>query len=65
MIAELIIKLIKSKASGIYNVGTELKSVYNLACKSKKNIIPSLKPDDVPSNTSINLNKLKSWSSEN
>ena len=65
VIAELIIKLIKSKASGIYNVGTELKSVYNLACKSKKNIIPSLKPDDVPSNTSINLNKLKSWSSEN
>lgn len=65
VITKLIIKLIEGKASGIYNVGTELKSVYNLACKSKKDIIPSLKPDYIPSNTSIDLNKLSLWLSKN
>jgi dTDP-4-dehydrorhamnose reductase len=61
-IAEIIIKLIKNNTSGTFNVGTELKSIYDLAYKSKKDIIiPSLKPNNVPHNTSINLDKLNSW----
>jgi dTDP-4-dehydrorhamnose reductase len=64
-IAELIIRLIKGEASGIYNIGTKLKSIYNLACKTKKSILPSLKPNNIPSNTSMNINKLNLWLSEN
>ena len=57
-IASLIIKLIEIEAKGIYNIGTELKSIYNLATLTSTPQ-PSLKPENVPSNTSMNLNKLK------
>lgn len=56
-IASLIIKLVKQNCKGVYNVGTEVKSIYDLALKTK-NVQPSNKPDDVPSNTTMNLLKL-------
>ena len=37
-IASLIIELINNDAIGIKNVGTELKSMYDLACKTNKNV---------------------------
>jgi hypothetical protein len=40
--------MINSKISGVYNVGTEMKSVYQLALKTKKNIKPIISPDNVP-----------------
>ena len=57
-IASIIIKLIKSNSEGIYNVGTELKSIFTLSNLTAKTN-PALKPENVPSNTSMNLNKLK------
>ncbi len=57
-IASLIIKLIENNSQGIYNVGTELKSIFTLS-DSSSSTTPSLKPENVPSNTSMNLNKLK------
>jgi dTDP-4-dehydrorhamnose reductase len=57
-IALIIIKLIESNSEGIYNVGTELKSIFTLA-NLTSNPYPGLKPENVPSNTSMNLNKLK------
>jgi hypothetical protein len=42
---------------GIFNVGTELKSIYDLASRTIS-VTPVLKPDNVPSDTSMNLNKL-------
>lgn len=56
-IAFIIIQLIHSNAIGIYNVGTNLKSIFTLA-SSTRNVTPSLKPVNVPSNTSMNINKL-------
>jgi dTDP-4-dehydrorhamnose reductase len=56
-IASLIIKLIEQKCEGIYNVGTEVKSMYDLALKTKK-VYPANKPLNVPSNTTMNLAKL-------
>lgn len=56
-IASLIIQLIKINAQGILNVGTELKSIYTLA-NHTAHVIPSHKPENVPSNTSMNLDKL-------
>jgi hypothetical protein len=34
--SSLVIDMINSKISGVYNVGTEMKSVYQLALKTKK-----------------------------
>jgi nucleoside-diphosphate-sugar epimerase len=59
-IAKIIIKLIQLNSIGVINIGTELKSIYDLALKSNKDILPSNKPDATPSNTSMSLDKLKS-----
>jgi len=65
VIADLIIKLIKGNASGIYNVGTESKSMFTLASKTK-NVIPSRVNDIlVPHNTQMNINKLNKFLNEN
>lgn len=59
IISELVIKLINSKSTGVYNVGTEVKSIYELAKKTKSEVRPSNKPYQSPSDTSMNINKLK------
>ena len=61
--SSLIINLINSKATGIFNVGTEIKSVYNLALKTTE-VEPALKPEGVPSNTTMNIKKLNEWLSK-
>lgn len=57
IISSLIIRLIKLDSVGIFNVGTELKSIYDLANKTIS-ATPVLKPCNVPTDTSMNLNKL-------
>ena len=59
-IASLIVRLINSNASGIFNVGTELKSVYDLAKRTAKDVKASLAPHLTPVNTQMNLDKLNS-----
>lgn len=59
-IASLIVRLINSNASGIFNVGTELKSVYDLAKRTAKDVKASLAPHLTPINTQMNLDKLNS-----
>lgn len=60
IIANLIIKLIKKGAEGIYNVGTEKKSMYDLAIQT----VPDCKAVENdnrynrPYNITMNLNKL-------
>jgi len=39
VIADLIIKLINGNATGVYNVGTEDKTMYNLAARTKPDVI--------------------------
>jgi hypothetical protein len=59
VISSLVIKLINSNCNGVYNVGTESKSIYDLAFKTR-NVTPIFKPSEVPSDTTMNLEKLKS-----
>lgn len=59
VIASLIINLIISNNFGIFNVGTELKSMFDLANKTNKIVQPSLKPEHVPNNLTMNISKLK------
>jgi hypothetical protein len=57
-ISSLVIDMINSKISGVYNVGTEMKSVYQLALKTKK-VKPIISPDNVPKDTSMDTSKMK------
>lgn len=65
VIASLIINLINKEATGLYNIGTNKKSMLELACITNKKVISDLKPIDVPSNTSMNVNKLKNIGKKN
>ena len=57
-ISKLIVILINKGASGVYNVGTEIKSMYNLASRTKKNVGKTKAPKSAPKDITMNLNKL-------
>jgi len=57
IISETIIKLIKLNAVGLYNVGTEMKTMYELAKITKPDVKQSISPVYVPKDTTMNLNK--------
>ena len=59
VIAKLIIELVEKDASGMYNVGTDLKSIYALATQTNREVVPAFSGDGVPKNTTMNLTKLK------
>jgi dTDP-4-dehydrorhamnose reductase len=58
VIANLIISLINKKTTGLYNVGTELKTMKDLAFKTNLSILPKLIDNSTPTNISMNVNKL-------
>jgi hypothetical protein len=60
VISSIIINLINKNEKGVFNVGTEIKSIYDLALKSNKNVNGVLKPPYVPNDITMNINKLKS-----
>lgn len=64
VIASLIIKLVRKHSTGIYNVGTELKTMYDLAMSTKK-VEPCFFEGDKPHNVSMNTEKLKNKLHEN
>jgi dTDP-4-dehydrorhamnose reductase len=60
IISDLVIKLIKGNTNGIYNVGTETKTIYELAMKTKE-VKPVNSPIHIPKNITMNINKLKQF----
>lgn len=58
-ICELVIELIHSNAAGLYNVGTEHKTIYDLAKKTNESIKTSKANDYVPNDTTMNITKLQ------
>lgn len=58
IISGLVIDLINLDANGVYNVGTEIKSIYDLAKRSNPEITPINKPTHVPNDISMNVEKL-------
>lgn len=57
--ASLIKKLIDSKTTGIINVGTQVKSMFELAKQTRRDVVPTLVTSSlVPKNTLMNLDKL-------
>jgi len=58
VIASKIIKLIRKNATGLYNVGTSTKSMFQLA--SQTNVVEGIEaPEHVPHNTSMNISKME------
>jgi len=61
VISGLVIELIKNGAEGLYNVGTERKTVYELAQRTNKNVKKIVSPPHVPKNISMNISKMKNF----
>jgi dTDP-4-dehydrorhamnose reductase len=61
VISELVIELIKNGADGLYNVGTERKTIYELAQRTNKNVKKIVSPSHVPKNISMNISKMKNF----
>ena len=61
VISGLVIELIKNGAEGLYNVGTERKTVYELAQRTNKNVNKIVSPPHVPKNISMNISKMKNF----
>jgi|TARA_B100001094_G_C17912964_1_gene662134 dTDP-4-dehydrorhamnose reductase len=58
-ISTLIIDCVNKDLSGVYNVGTDVKTMFDLA--NETNVVePSFTPSHVPNNLSMDLTKLKS-----
>lgn len=58
-ISDLIIKLITGKGSGVFNVGTAAKTIYEMAFESKTT--PVSAPSYVPRDTTMKLEKLNNF----
>lgn len=58
IISDLIIKLINANANGLYNVGTETKTMYEMASRTKL-VNKTFTPEHVPKNQSMDISKLK------
>ena len=59
VISSLVIDLINLDAKGLYNVGTEEKSIYELALQTNPNVNTTLAPNHVPKNVTMDLSKMK------
>jgi dTDP-4-dehydrorhamnose reductase len=64
IIADLIIKLIRKNASGVYNVGTNLKTWYHHT-KDEFNTLIGFRGDEVPADISMNIEKMKNFLNDN
>ena len=60
-VSKIHIDLIEGDAQGIYNVGTELKTMYDLAKKTRDDVVPTNVKfhDSMPLDVSMDLEKLK------
>ena len=59
VISSLVIDLINLDAKGLYNVGTEEKTIYELAIQSNPNVTQSLSPKHIPKNVTMDITKMK------
>ncbi len=57
-ISKIIVKLIENNCNGLYNVGTEKKSMHDLAVITNQNVKKGNRPLYVPEDVTMNLTKL-------
>jgi dTDP-4-dehydrorhamnose reductase len=61
VISLLVIELIKKDEKGLYNVGTNQKTIYDLAKQTNPNVKESLAPTHIPKNVTMDLTKMKKF----
>lgn len=61
VISDLVVRLVKGAANGVYNVGTETKTIFDLASKTNSSVLASVSPEYVPKNVTMDLTKLKNF----
>ena len=61
VISGLVIELIKNGAEGLYNVGTEKKTIYELAQRTNKSVLKSIAPPHIPKNVTMNISKMENF----
>ena len=62
VITKIIINLVELKAIGLFNIGTELKTMYDLAKQTNYNVNPIIATDNkIPKNVSVNVDKLNNF----
>jgi dTDP-4-dehydrorhamnose reductase len=60
IIGSLVVEAIKKEATGVLNLGTELKSMYQLAKQTSPNVEPTIVHDKlIPTDFSMSLTKMK------
>jgi len=57
-ISKLSAELIRNRKSGVYNVGTPTKTMFDLAKRTKKDVKQILSPPEAPKNVTMSLAKL-------
>lgn len=57
VIADLMIKAIVQGLTGTYNLGTETKTMYDLALKTNESVVPASNGGDYPKNVSMDTSK--------
>lgn len=61
VISSLVIELIRKDAKGLYNVGTEEKTIYELTKQTNPNVTESFAPPHVPKNVTMDITKMKNF----
>lgn len=60
VIANLYIKLINCDASGVYNVGTDVKTMHSLALQTNQKVLPQeVNTTQVPGSLTMNIKKIQ------
>ena len=59
--AEIFVEMIREGATGLYNIGTDPKSVYDLAKQTNRNVQGSIAPDHFPKDLRMDLTKMKTF----
>lgn len=60
-IVELFYQLITGGATGLYNIGTPVKSMYELAKQTNPDVIPGKAPDHFPKDVTMDLTKMNNF----
>ena len=58
VLSNILIDMVRMNASGLYNIGTPTKSMYDLAKESNSNVSPGLAPDFMPKDVTMDLTKM-------
>ena len=61
VITDLIVKLIRNGAQGVFNVGTKTKSIHELALSTNGSVEPILRPEHAPADTTMGLVKINEF----